>query len=152
MKIKNYLNSSPLVAINYAYEKTIPKINKHLKKNNLNLLQSLVLISLFFDEQTDIKPSQLAEVFQTSRGNISHIISNLEYKGLVKRVLDSNDARSYKIIIKQEGKKKAISLIKLFDQIQNHFEAELSASDCKKSVSNIKKIVDIFEKNKEFYT
>jgi DNA-binding MarR family transcriptional regulator len=146
MKIENYLNLSPLFTINYAYEKTIPRINKQLKKHHLNFLQALVLISLFFDEQSEINPSLLSDVFKTSRGNMSHIISDLEYKGFLKRVLNLKDARSYKIEIKAEGKKKALVLIKIFDQIQNDFETELSPSECKKTISSLNRLIDVFEK------
>jgi len=109
MKIKKYLQHSPVFALNSAYEAVIPKLNKHMKADRLNLLQGLVLTALFFEERSDINPSQLAEVFKTSRANMSHILSELEYQGFVKRVVNEKDARGFKIELKSEGKKKDLS-------------------------------------------
>ncbi len=137
MKIKTYLNQSPIFALNAVYESTIPKINKLLKRNNLNLLQGFVLTALFFEDNIEITPSDLAEVFQTTRGNMSHILSALEYHGLIKRVVQENDARKFHIILKADGKKTALKLIHFFDKIQSHFENELGSSSCKKTVDGI---------------
>lgn len=137
MKIKKYLSQSPVFAINSSYELIIPKINKHLKKEKLNLLQGLVLTSLFFEERTEISPSTLAEVFKTSRGNISHIISELESQGLVKRVVSSTDARKFKIELKNDGRKKALNLIKFFDRLQNILEEKIGMNTCKNIVSGV---------------
>ncbi|QDK46114.1 MarR family transcriptional regulator [Bdellovibrio sp. ZAP7] len=142
MKISKYLEHSPVFAINSAYEATIPYMNKRLKKEDVNLLQGLVLTALFFEGRSDLSPSSLAEQFKTSRGNMSHILSHLEYKGWVKRVLDPKDARKFFIELKPEGKKKALTLIKVYDQIQNHFEKELGSAACQKAASMILKLAD----------
>ena len=122
MKIKKYLEHSPLLALNLAYETLISSLNKKLKDQELNLLQGLVLTALFFEESSDVTPSQLADIFETSRGNMSHILSHLEYKGWIRRVVNTKDARQFQIELKPEGRKKALNLIKFYDRIQNHFE------------------------------
>ncbi len=142
MKISKYLEHSPVFAINSAYEATIPYLNKRLKKEDVNLLQGLVLTALFFEGRSDLSPSNLAEQFKTSRGNMSHILSHLEYKGWVKRVLDPKDARKFFIELRPEGKKKALTLIKVYDQIQNHFEKELGAAVCQKTASMILRLTN----------
>lgn len=147
MKIKKYLQQSPVFALNYAYENMIPKINKQMKTDHLNLLQGLVLTALFFEGRDDVNPSYLAEVFQTSRGNMSHILSDLEYKGFVKRVVSEKDARGFRIELKAEGRKKALSLIKFYDRLQNLFEKNLGQNYCQKTVEGIHKISDVFNKS-----
>lgn len=137
MKIQKYLSQSPIFAINSSFEQIIPKINKRLKNEKLNLLQALVLTALFFEEKTEVTPSTLSEVFKTSRGNISHIISELESQGYVKRVVGVKDARQFKIELKSEGRKKALSLIKFFDKIQEVIELKLGSAACKKTVEGI---------------
>ncbi len=146
MKIKKYLQQSPIFALNTAYESIIPKLNKQLKSEELNLLQGLVLTGLLFEERTDINPSQLAEIFQTSRGNMSHILSGLEYRGYIKRVLNEKDARSFKIELKFEGKRKALSLIKFYDRLQAVFEKGLGSLNCQKTVDGLYSISEIFDK------
>lgn len=147
MKIKKYLQESPIFALNSAYEAIIPKLNRQLKADKLNLLQGLVLTALFFEDRNDIRPSELAEIFQTSRGNMSHMLSDLEYHGFVKRVVHEKDARQFRIELKAEGKKKALSLIRFYDQLQNLFEKEMGDKTCKKTVSGILQMAQVF-KNK----
>ncbi|OFZ31111.1 MAG: hypothetical protein A2622_00470 [Bdellovibrionales bacterium RIFCSPHIGHO2_01_FULL_40_29] len=144
MKIKSYLQQSPIFSLNAAYEAVIPKLNKQLKSDHLNLLQGLVLTALFFEDRFDINPSYLAEVFQTSRGNMSHILSDLEYRGYIKRVLNEKDARGFKIELKADGRKKALSLIKFFDRLQNIFEKNLGLSKCQNTVDGLHSISEVF--------
>lgn len=145
MKIKKYLQQSPIFALNDAYEMVIPKINRQMKSDRLNLLQGLVLTALLFEERSDLNPSHLADIFQTSRGNMSHILSDLEYRGYVQRVVDEKDARRFKIELKPEGKKKALSLIKFYDQLQNLFEKNLGVQHCQKTVDGLRKISEVFK-------
>lgn len=146
MKIQKYLKQSPIFALNAAYEAVIPKLNKQMKSDQLNLLQGLVLTALLFEESLDVNPSHLADVFQTSRGNMSHIISELEYLGYVKRVVNSKDARGFKIELKAEGKKKAISLVRFYDRLQSFFEKNLGAGYCQKTVDGLHLISKVFGK------
>lgn len=146
MKIKKYLQQSPIFALNTAYESVIPKLNKQMKSDQLNLLQGLVLTALLFEERSDINPSYLALIFQTSRGNMSHILSDLEYRGYVKRVVSDKDARGFNIELKTEGKKKALTLIKFYDRLQNLFEKNLGLNNCQKTVDGLHMISEVFSK------
>jgi DNA-binding MarR family transcriptional regulator len=145
MKIKKYLELSPVFALNAVYENVIPKINKKLKSDQLNLLQALLLTALLFETEKEVTPSQLAEVFQTSRGNISHIISELEYRGWVKRVVNSKDARGFKIELKPEGKRKALTLIKFFDRLQDLFEKKMGIQNCRYTIAGIFQISEVYK-------
>jgi DNA-binding MarR family transcriptional regulator len=147
MKIKKYLESSPVFALNSAYEAIIPKLNKQLKLQNINLIQGLVLTALFFEDKTDVNPSQLAKIFQTTKSNISHMISDLEYKGYLRRVVNEKDARGFKIQLKSEGHKKALSLVKFYDQIQTVFEKKMGIHRCQKTVESFSLMTKIFNMN-----
>jgi len=145
MKIQKYLEQSPVFSINAAYERMIPRLNKQLKSDDLNMMQGLVLTALFFEQRKDISPSQLADLFQTSRGNMSHILSHLEAKGWIKRVVHDQDARQFQIELKNEGRKKAVTLIKFYDKLQSTFEKELGSSACQKIVDGIQSITTIYQ-------
>jgi DNA-binding MarR family transcriptional regulator len=132
MKINNYLEASPVFALNFAYEKIVSKINRDLHAEGLNLLQGLLLTTLFFEEDRNILPSELADLLKTTRANISHIISHLECRGFLKRAVNPQDARQFHIQLKSEGRKKALSLIKFFDTIQAEFERKLGVQNCEK--------------------
>ncbi len=144
MKITKYLDASPVFALNSAYETIVSDINRTLKSEDSNLLQGLVLTALFFEDKDSITPSQLAKVFHTSRGNISHIVSHLEYKGWVKRLVSPKDARQFMIILKPEGRKKALKLVKYYDKIQDLFENHLGAAPCKQTAENITKLKESY--------
>jgi len=143
MKITKYLEQSPVFAINTAYETIIAAFNKRLKKEEVNLLQGLVLTSLFFEESDQLTPSKLAEIFKTTRGNMSHILSHLEYQGWIKRVLNPQDARKFSIALKPEGKRKALSLIKVYDQVQRSFEEEIGLAACQRATTSIQRMTEI---------
>ncbi|MEK6773349.1 MAG: MarR family winged helix-turn-helix transcriptional regulator [Bdellovibrionota bacterium] len=146
MKIKKYLQQSPIFALNAAYETIVPKLNKKMKVDQLNLLQGLVLTALFFEERNDVTPSQLAEIFQTSRGNMSHIISDLEYQGYIKRVVNDKDARQFKIELRADGRKKALASIRFYDRLQELFEKNLGVTNCQRTVEGIHSLADVFKK------
>lgn len=145
MKLEKYLRSSPVFALNHAYEAVVSRINSELRKSGLNLLQGLVLTALFFDEGQEIIPSQLASLFKTTRGNMSHILSHLESKGLIKRILNPQDARQFFIQLRPEGKRRAIELIKFFDRLQSRFEKKQGTAACEKMTSTIFGLVDVYK-------
>ncbi|WP_413289922.1 MarR family winged helix-turn-helix transcriptional regulator [Bdellovibrio sp. HCB337] len=148
MKLRNYLQESPVFALNAAYEAIVTPVNQRLKKEDLNLLQGLVLTALFFEESDEMTPSALADEFKTSRGNMSHIISHLEYKGFVKRRVREQDARQFCIELKPDGRKKALSLIKFYDKLQSLFEEQLGSGACKKATLGIHQLSEVYKKEK----
>jgi DNA-binding MarR family transcriptional regulator len=144
MKITKFLEQNPVFSIQAAYERILPSVNKGLKKEEVNLLQGLVLTALFFEDKKEVKPSQLAEVFQTTRGNMSHILSHLEYKGWVRRTVHPKDARQFQIELKPDGRKKALALIKFFDRLQGGFEKELGPAQCQKAVDGLRRLTEAY--------
>ncbi|WP_255484216.1 MarR family transcriptional regulator [Granulicella sp. 5B5] len=93
-----------------------------LQTDDLNFLEALILATLFFESPAPVKPSQLAETFGTTRGNVSHCVSSLEARGLVQRKIDPNDARAYHLALKPLGRKTAIRVIGALDKVQRSFE------------------------------
>jgi hypothetical protein len=51
MKIRQYVRKSLLFAIGSSYEKIWREFNSSLGKEDVNFLQSVILISMLFDEQ-----------------------------------------------------------------------------------------------------
>ena len=111
-----------------------------LASDGLSFLEGLVLAAVFFDEPECITPSQLAETFGTTRGNVSHCISSLEAKGMVQRVIDPSDARSYLLALKPPGKKCALRVIRAFDKLQAQFETEVGKSALRDTLTVIRRL------------
>jgi DNA-binding MarR family transcriptional regulator len=93
--------------------------------DDLGFMEGLVLAAIFFEAPHPIKPSNLAETFAMTRGNISHAISSLEAKGFVQRKIDPSDARGYLLTLKPPGRKCALHVIAAFDKMQHGFEQEV---------------------------
>lgn len=90
--------------------------------DDLGFTEGLVLAATFFEAPRSIRPSQLAEAFGTTRGNVSHAVSSLEAKGFVQRKIDPEDARGYLLTLRPSGKKSALRVIAAFDRMQRAFE------------------------------
>lgn len=125
MRIEAFLNESPMFAVKRAARRFETLASEVFAADNLNFLEGLVLAALFFEAERTVKPSELAETFATTRGNISHCVSSLEAKGLLQRKIDPEDARAYQLTLKPLGKKCAVRVIGAFDKMQRKFEQEI---------------------------
>jgi DNA-binding MarR family transcriptional regulator len=125
MRIDAFLNESPMFAVNRAARRFESLAAQALATDILSFMEGLVLAAMFFEAPEPVKPSQLADAFATTRGNVSHCISSLEAKGLLQRKIDPEDARAYHLTLKPQGKKCAMRVIGAFDKLQREFEREL---------------------------
>jgi len=125
MRIDAFLHESPMFAVNRAARRFESLAAKALAGDSLNFLEGMVLAAMFFEAPRPVMPSQLAETFGTTRGNVSHCISSLEAMGLLQRKIDPEDARAYQLTLKPQGKKCAVRVIGVFDKLQKEFEREV---------------------------
>ena len=122
MRIEAFLSQSPIVQITRVARRVEAALDLILREEGVTFFEALVLAAIFFEKKGGIRPSQLAETFQTSRGNVSHCISSLETKGLVKRRLDPADARALRLLLEPAGRKRAVRVVGVLDRMQRHFE------------------------------
>ena len=125
MRIEAFLQQSPMFAVNRAARRFESLTAQVLTADGLGFLEGLILAAIFFEAPRLVKPSQLAETFGTTRGNVSHCVSSLEAKGLLQRKIDPEDARAYLLTLKPHGKRCAVRVIGAFDKLQNEFEREI---------------------------
>src|SRR5580693_4991254 len=140
MRIDAFLHESPMFAVNRAARQFESLAAKVLAPDGLSFLEGLVLAALFFEAPKMVKPSQLADTFGTTRGNVSHCISSLEAKGLLQRKIDLEDARAYQLTLKTQGKKCALRVIAAFDKLQKEFENEIGKSALAEMLKAIRKL------------
>jgi DNA-binding MarR family transcriptional regulator len=100
----------------------------------------MVLAALSFEAPRPVMPSQLAETFATTRGNISHCVSSLEAMGLLQRKINPDDARAYQLTLKPQGKKCAVRVIGVFDKLQQRFEREIGKSALADALKALRKL------------
>jgi DNA-binding MarR family transcriptional regulator len=122
MRIEAFLSQSPIVQITRVARRVEASLNVVLREEGVTFFEALVLTAIFFEKKGGIQPSQLAETFQTSRGNVSHCISSLEAKGLVGRKIDPEDARALRLTLQPAGRKRAVRVVGILDRMQRHFE------------------------------
>jgi DNA-binding MarR family transcriptional regulator len=144
MRINAFLNESPMFTINRAARRFDSLAAQALSSDGLGFLEGLVLAAIFFDEPEAAKPSQLAETFGTTRGNVSHCISSLEAKDLLERMIDPADARSYLLTLTPLGKKCALRVMRAFDRLQAEFEKEIGKTVLSDTLKIIRKLEALF--------
>lgn len=128
MRIETFLKQSLLFEVNRASRLMDRHMSRILGSGDLHLMEALVLVAIFFEDPRGLKPSQLSEAMCTTRGNISHCISSLEAKGLIRRRIDAEDARSFQLFLKPQGRAQAMQAIRALDGLQRDFEASLGAA------------------------
>lgn len=129
MRIDAFLRESPMFAVNRAARKFNSFVDLALAADRLSFLDGLVLVAILFEAPRQIKPSQLADTFATTRANISHSVSSLEAKGLLQRKIDPEDARAYLLTLKPAGRRCAMRVIRAHDRMQQAFEKEVGRSE-----------------------
>ena len=122
MRIESFLQQSPVFQASRIARRMEASLNAILRDEGLTFFESLVLAAIFFENKSGIKPSALANTFQTTRGNISHCVSSLEAKGLVRRRIDPDDARAFQLVLQSAGRKRAVRVVGILDRMQRHFE------------------------------
>jgi len=140
MRIDAFLQESPMFAVNRAARRFESLATQALAADGLNFLEGLTLTAMFFEAPQPVKPSQLAEVFGTTRGNVSHCVSSLEAKGLLQRKIDPEDARAYQLTLKPMGKKCAVCVIGIFDALQRKFEREVGKTALGEMLKSLRKL------------
>jgi DNA-binding MarR family transcriptional regulator len=128
MRIESFLQQSPIFQASRIARRMEASLNLVLEGEGLTFFESLVLAAIFFEKKGGVKPSYLAEAFQTTRGNVSHCISSLEAKGLVQRRIDGEDARALQLVLQTAGRKRAVRVVGILDRMQRHFEERIGAA------------------------
>jgi DNA-binding MarR family transcriptional regulator len=140
MRINAFLHESPMFAVSRAARRFESLAGRTLAGDDLSFLEGLVLAALFFEAAKLVKPSQLAETFGTTRGNVSHCISSLEAKGHLQRKIDPDDARAYQLTLTPQGRRCALRVIAAFDSLQKEFESEIGKTALSDMLKSIRKL------------
>ena len=141
MRIQAYLEKSPVYQIRRAAQVLTAQVEEMLEGSpegrDLSFLEALLLVSIFLEDPQPAQPSRLADTFSTTRGHISHCISSLEAKGLVRRRIDPEDTRAFQLTLKPYGRKRALELIAILDRLQRQLERRIGAAEIESALSVI---------------
>jgi len=129
-----------MFAVNRAARRVESLAAQLFAEDGLGFLEGLIVAALFFEAPRSVKPSELAEAFATTRGNVSHCVSALEAKGLLQRRIDPADARAYQLTLKLQGRKCAVRVIGAFDKLQREFEREIGKTVLSETLRSLRKL------------
>ena len=137
MRIESFLSQSPVFQASRIARRMETSLNLVLRDEGVTFFEALVLAAIFFEKKGAIKPSALAETFQTTRGNVSHCISSLEAKGLVRRRIDPEDARALRLVLQPLGRKRAVRVAGILDRMQRRFEETVGVATLKEMLGQM---------------
>ena len=143
MRIESFLRQSPIFQASRIARRMEASLNLVLEGEGLTFFESLVLAAIFFEKKGGVKPSYLAEAFQTTRVNVSHCISSLEAKGLVQRRIDGEDARSLQLVLQSAGRKRAVRVVGILDRMQRHFEERIGAAELEAMLGQLHSVEEL---------
>lgn len=146
MKIRKFLSESPVFALYQANSLVIEPMQSRLANYDVHLLQGLILTAFFFEDR-EVRPRELFSVFKVSKSNLSHALRSLERKGLVKRTTQAKDARGYWFSLTAVGRKKALLLVKDFDEIENLLEKTVGKKAINQFVNTTIRIRSVYQSN-----
>lgn len=143
MRIEEFLRQSPIVQTSRVARRMEASLNLVLKDEEVTAFEALVLAAIFFERRGEIKPSALAEAFETTRSNVSHCISSLEAKGLVQRKIDPKDARAVQLVLRPHGKRKAVRVVGILDRMQRQFEEGIGAAKLEGMIGQMAEVEEL---------
>jgi len=126
VKIEKYLKNSPVFALYDASNALTSSLNSHLKKEEISFIQGLVLVAVLLDEKNQISPGEISKGLGISKTSLSQILSNLESRGFLKRIIKEDDARSLSLSLTTQGLKKANKIVKFLDSFDLDLENKIN--------------------------
>jgi DNA-binding MarR family transcriptional regulator len=143
MRIETFLRQSPIVQTSRIARRMEAALNRVLKDEEVTAFEALVLAAILFEKRGEIKPSALAEAFETTRSNVSHCISSLEAKGLVERRIDPEDARAVQLVLRPKGKRQAARVVGILDRMQRRFEEGIGAAKLQAMIAQMSQVEEL---------
>tara|TARA_B100000029_G_C17474333_1_gene923084 strand:+ start:496 stop:960 length:465 start_codon:yes stop_codon:yes gene_type:complete len=150
MEIDQYLRQSPIYLFNEIHQILFRDIKLILKEKGVNFLQALIVITLFLerrkikDNRKKISPGDIFKSLKVSKGAMSQNLSFLEEKGLLRRILDQEDARSFSLELTELGEKNALELMQIMELKEKNIEKKMGKN-------HLEQLVDTLEQFKKGY-
>jgi DNA-binding MarR family transcriptional regulator len=118
MKIEEYLSKSAFFKLDELHARLMSLLEGELAKAECNLTEALILLGVYFEKDERVTPSMLWASLRTTRSNISHHVTKLERRGLLKRETAAQDARKYPLALSPKGRVLATRLIRTFEAFE----------------------------------
>lgn len=137
MKIETFLDQYPPYFLVTTIHELLKKTNSDLMRFSLTFIQSMVLVSFYFEEDKKTTPQKLTKSFGMTKSNLSHVLADLEEKKLILRKINLEDKRKFDLTLTKKGEEISLKLISYFDKSQRHFENQLGEKELGKMKKNL---------------
>ena len=122
--------------------------NSDLKNNIENLprptpTQMQIMEYILSKNDQEIYQKDLEDILGIKRATVSGVLQTMEKNGLIERVIDENDTRTKKIILKKETKEIFEKQKKKFEIIEKDLTKNISEDE----IETFLNIIDKMEKN-----
>lgn len=113
------------VSILYRYGQSY--VTKRIESYNLGSGQFVVLITLFGSD--GISQDQMSKYLKIDKASIAKAVRPLEKEGYIRREVDENDKRAYKVYLTQKALDIREDLFEVINEWENTLLSDLSDSD-----------------------
>lgn len=113
------------------------------KENQISWLRSSALLFIV-TRGGSLTPSQLASIMLRSNYSITKLIDGSEKDGLVKRLRNSEDGRSFHVKVTSEGLNYVIASLKNSETLENELKSYLDEDELNNLAAIIRKLRDKF--------
>ena len=116
------MHKSLLMNLYQSYQSGFAPLIKKLKKEGLNLNDSLILLAIFFEGTDPVTPSSLESTLFIPKDQVSQSIRRLHENQWVTREINTTDGRQRLLGLTKNGKKKASVLVGIFNSHEEILE------------------------------
>lgn len=117
-----------------------------LRKYGVNFIQSLVLLTIYFEGKNKVTPMSIVRELGLSKSSVSQSLSELEGRGKIKRRMDEKDARSLCLVLTAEGKSDASKIIGIYENLEKKLE-KIGKAKLEDFTNTLKNFGTLFEKS-----
>jgi DNA-binding MarR family transcriptional regulator len=142
VRIESFLQQSPVFQASRVARRMEASLNAALGQEGLTFMESLMLAAIFL-EKKGARPSELARTFETTRGNVSHCVSSLETKRLVRRRIDPEDARGFHLELEPAGKRRAARVVGILDRMQAQLEKGIGTAKLETTLRQMGEVAEL---------
>ncbi|NFG22925.1 MarR family transcriptional regulator [Clostridium botulinum] len=97
------------------------------------------ILKCLWDEEY-LLPKQIAEALSLDSSTITGLLDRMENKGLIERVHNKNDRRTFNVIVTEEGLKHRKEIEQVIEELNNDFLEKFSAEE-KKSLKDSLRVI-----------
>ncbi len=146
MKISSYTERSTIFQM-YRLNNTVQAtFSAELRKYGVNFIQSLVLLTIYFEGKNKVTPMSIVRELGLSKSSVSQSLSELEGRGKIKRRMDEKDARSLCLVLTAEGKSDASKIIGIYENLEKKLE-KIGKAKLEDFTNTLKNFGTLFEKS-----